>query len=95
MGCSTHGSLGTVIDAPHIPLNNTNHLVYALKIYQSCFFIGRCHGIGKSRDKLCDSLGLAETLRPDVPLLSEILRLSKVTVLRSETPTLSEDVSHK
>jgi hypothetical protein len=40
-------------------------------------------------------LGVGETLRPDQPLLSEIIRLSKVNVLRSETPTLSEEASHK
>ena len=65
-----------------------NHREYTL----NCF---GCHTSTKSREKLCDSLGLGETLRSDVPLLSEIIRLSKVTVLRSETPTLSEEVSHK
>ena len=42
----------------------------------------------RDREELVENLGLAsETLNPDVPLLSEIIKLSKVSVLKSETPT--------
>ena len=41
----------------------------------------------RDREKLIDHLGFAETLSDDVPLLSEIIKLSKVSILRSETPT--------
>ena len=45
----------------------------------------------KSRDQLIEGLGLGETLNRSsgnkVPILAEILRLSKVSILKSETPT--------
>merc|ERR1719219_1156818 len=41
----------------------------------------------RDREKLVEHLGFAETLNQDVPLLSEIIKLSKVSILRSETPT--------
>ena len=69
--------------------------------YSKCVFEpeameGRCGGGSyKTRDELTDSLGLVETLRSDKPILSEIIRLSKVSILRSETPTLSDEVSQK
>ena len=45
----------------------------------------------QSRPQLVRSLGLsAETMSEASPLLSEVLRLSKVAVLKSETPTLTE-----
>ncbi|XP_059082894.1 centrosomal protein 43-like isoform X2 [Tigriopus californicus] len=48
-------------------------------------------GLGmKSRGQLIEGLGLNELTNPKLPLLAEILRLSKVSVLKSETPTLSE-----
>ena len=47
----------------------------------------------KSRDQLIEGLGLGETLNhrsgagAKTPILAEILRLSKVSILKSETPT--------
>jgi len=41
----------------------------------------------RDREELIENLGFAETLNQDVPLLSEIIKLSKVSVLKSETPT--------
>jgi len=41
----------------------------------------------RDREELIENLGFAETLNQDVPLLSEIIKLSKVFVLKSETPT--------
>jgi len=44
----------------------------------------------RGRSKLIDSLGLTELVDKNSPLLSEIMRLSKVSVLKSESPTLTE-----
>jgi len=44
----------------------------------------------RNRSKLIDSLGLTELVDPKVPLISEIMRLSKVSVLKSESPTPTE-----
>lgn len=41
----------------------------------------------RSRNKLIDTLGLTELVDPKAPLISEIMRLSKVSVLKSESPT--------
>lgn len=41
----------------------------------------------RGREKLTDALGLTELTDTKSPLLSEILRLSKVSILKSETPT--------
>lgn len=43
----------------------------------------------RERPKLFSALGLTELTDPHVPLLSEIMRLSKVSVLKSESPTPS------
>jgi len=43
----------------------------------------------RERTKLCSALGLTELTDPEAPLLSEIMRLSKVSVLKSESPTPS------
>lgn len=43
----------------------------------------------RERTKLCTALGLTELTDPEAPLLSEIMRLSKVSVLKSESPTPS------
>lgn len=44
----------------------------------------------RERSKLIDALGLTELTDQKSPLLSEIMRLSKVSVLKSESPTPSE-----
>lgn len=44
----------------------------------------------RDRIQLIEGLGLTEMTNAQKPLLQEILRLSKVSVLKSETPTLSE-----
>jgi len=44
----------------------------------------------RERDKLIDALGLTELTDTKSPLLSEIMRLSKVSVLKSESPTPTE-----
>jgi len=44
----------------------------------------------RGRSKLIDSLGLTELVDKNSPLLSEIMRLSKVSVLKSESPTPTE-----
>jgi len=44
----------------------------------------------RERSKLIDALGLTELTDKKSPLLSEIMRLSKVSVLKSESPTPSE-----
>jgi len=44
----------------------------------------------RERSKLIDALGLTELTDTKSPLLSEIMRLSKVSVLKSETPTPTE-----
>jgi len=44
----------------------------------------------RDRAALVDGLGLGETAGAKTPLLAEILRLSKVSVLKSETPTPTE-----
>jgi len=41
----------------------------------------------RGREKLIDALGLTELTDTRSPLLSEIMRLSKVSILKSETPT--------
>merc|ERR1711962_91655 len=43
----------------------------------------------RERTKLSSALGLTELTDPEAPLLSEIMRLSKVSVLKSESPTPS------
>ena len=44
--------------------------------------------VAKDRDKLISSIGLGETANlPKAPLLTEIIRLSKISILKSETPT--------
>lgn len=49
----------------------------------------------RDREKLIEHLGFAETLNPEAPLLSEVIKLSKVTVLKSETPTIYDDTSEQ
>jgi len=44
----------------------------------------------RGRSKLIDALGLTELVDPNFPLLSEVMRLSKVSVLKSESPTPTE-----
>jgi len=44
----------------------------------------------RERSKLIDALGLTELTDTKSPLLSEIMRLSKVSVLKSESPTPTE-----
>jgi len=44
----------------------------------------------RGRGKLIDALGLTELVDPNIPLLGEIMRLSKVSVLKSESPTPTE-----
>jgi len=44
----------------------------------------------RERSKLIDALGLTELTDRKSPLLSEIMRLSKVSVLKSESPTPTE-----
>ena len=44
----------------------------------------------RERSKLSEALGLTELTDAKAPLLSEIFRLSKVSVLKSESPTPSE-----
>ena len=44
----------------------------------------------RGRSKLIDALGLTELVDPKFPLLNEIMRLSKVSVLKSESPTPTE-----
>jgi len=44
----------------------------------------------RERSKLIDALGLTELTDTRSPLLSEIMRLSKVSVLKSESPTPTE-----
>eukprot|EP00090_Calanus_glacialis_P019890 TRINITY_DN30521_c0_g1_i1.p1 TRINITY_DN30521_c0_g1~~TRINITY_DN30521_c0_g1_i1.p1 ORF type:complete len:440 (+),score=169.83 TRINITY_DN30521_c0_g1_i1:53-1372(+) len=44
----------------------------------------------RERSKLIDALGLTELTDKKSPLLSEIMRLSKVSVLKSESPTPTE-----
>ncbi|XP_023338021.1 FGFR1 oncogene partner isoform X2 [Eurytemora carolleeae] len=44
----------------------------------------------RGRSKLIDALGLTELVDPKLPLLNEIMRLSKVSVLKSESPTPTE-----
>ena len=42
----------------------------------------------RDREELVENLGFAEqNLNEDMPLLSEVIKLSKVSVLKSETPT--------
>jgi FGFR1 oncogene partner len=43
----------------------------------------------RERERLCSALGLTELTDPQAPLLSEMMRLSKVSVLKSESPTPS------
>lgn len=44
----------------------------------------------RERSKLIEALGLTELVDREAPLLCEVMRLSKVSVLKSESPTLSE-----
>ena len=44
----------------------------------------------KTRNQLIDGLGLGELVDPKAPVMSEIISLSKVSVLKSETPTSTE-----
>ena len=44
----------------------------------------------RGRSKLIDALGLTELVDTKLPLLNEIMRLSKVSVLKSESPTPTE-----
>ncbi len=54
------------------------------------------HVSSRNREKLIESLGFApENLNTELPLLSEIVKLSKVSVLKSETPTPTEEYSNK
>jgi len=45
----------------------------------------------RGREKLVEALGLTELTDIRCPLLSEIMRLSKVSILKSETPTPTND----
>jgi len=48
----------------------------------------------RERNHLTEALGLTELTDPHAPLLSEILRLSKVSVLKSESPTPTDISGH-
>ena len=41
----------------------------------------------RDRDKLVENVGFADTVNEEYPLMSEVIRLSKVSILKSETPT--------
>ena len=61
-------------------------LDYSLMVFEPEALDGR-NVEARSREKLVQTLGFAETLNSEAPLLSEVLRLSKVSVLKSETPS--------
>lgn len=65
-------------------------LDYSLLVFEPEALEGRNVTI-RDRDSLIEHLGFAETLSEDLPLLSEIIKLSKVSVLKSETPTPTSD----
>ena len=44
----------------------------------------------RDRSQLIEGLGLSELTNKQTPLLAEIVKLSKVAVLKSETPTPTE-----
>ena len=65
-------------------------LDYTQLVYEPEALEGRDITI-RNRDKLIDHLGLTpETLNNDMPLLHEVIKLSKVSILKSETPTLAD-----
>ena len=61
-------------------------LNYSLMVFEPEALEGR-DVTSRSREKLVENLGFAETLSPNIPLLAEVIKLSKVSVLKSETPT--------
>lgn len=64
------------------------NLDYTQLVYEPEALEGRDITI-RDREKLIENLGFAgETLNPKAPLLTEVIKLSKVSILKSETPTL-------
>ena len=47
----------------------------------------------KDRDQLVEDLGLQDVSRPDAPLFYDIIRLSKISVLKSENSSTTEKVT--
>jgi len=64
-------------------------LNYSLAVFDPETNIGKDVKL-RERSKLCEALGLTELTDTKAPLLSEILRLSKASVLKSESPTPTE-----
>jgi hypothetical protein len=69
-------------------------LDFSLMVYEPEALEGRNISL-RNREKLIENLGFAETLNAEAPLLSEIIKLSKVSVLKSETPTPTSESSNK
>eukprot|EP00095_Tigriopus_kingsejongensis_P001947 maker-scaffold567_size135338-snap-gene-0.20 protein:Tk01947 transcript:maker-scaffold567_size135338-snap-gene-0.20-mRNA-1 annotation:"fgfr1 oncogene partner" len=65
------------------------NLNFSLSIFEP-EAVEACGLATRSRGQLMEGLGLSELTNPKLPLLAEVLRLSKVSILKSETPTPSE-----
>ena len=65
-------------------------LDYTLMVFEPEALEGR-NVTSRTRDKLIENLGFPDTLNEESPLLSEVIRLSKVSILKSETPTPSSE----
>ena len=63
-------------------------LDYSLLVFEPEAFEGRNVTL-RDRESIIENCGFAETINENAPLLSEIIKLSKVSVLKSETPTPS------
>lgn len=61
-------------------------LDYTLMVFEPEALEGR-NVTTRDRDKLVENLGFPDTLNEESPLMSEVIRLSKVSILKSETPT--------
>jgi len=61
-------------------------LDYTLMVFEPEALEGR-NVTFRDREKLVENLGFSDTLNEDSPLMSEVIRLSKVSILKSETPT--------
>ena len=61
-------------------------LDYTLMVFEPEALEGR-NVTYRDREKLVENLGFPDTLNEDSPLMSEVIRLSKVSILKSETPT--------
>ena len=65
-------------------------LDYTQLVFEPEAFEGRNVTL-RDRDSLIEQCGFAETINENAPLLSEIIKLSKVSVLKSETPTPTQE----